>query len=184
MDYFPKIVGKRIFLSPINPDDAEFYTALVNDMEISANIGKTHQVYSLSRERDYLEEVCQDGHHFAIVLKNEGRLLGNCGLEDVDLVNRTAELGILLEKKSWNQGLGQEAIELLLDYAFHVLNINNVMLSVYSYNQRAINCYKKCGFKEIGRRREARFFGGQLYDEIYMDYLASDFKGFITDFLE
>lgn len=181
--YFPKIVGERVFLSPINPDDAEFYTGLVNDMEISSFIGNSHQVYSLSRERDYLEEVCQDGHHFAIIGKEEGSLLGNCGLEDVDLVNRTAELGILLERSSWNQGFGKEAIQLLLDYAFNILNINNVMLSVYSYNQRAISCYKRCGFKEMGRRREARLIGGKFYDEIYMDCLASDFKGKITDFL-
>ena len=45
------------------------------------------------------------------------------------------------------------------------------------FNERALGCYKKCGFKEYGRRRKCRFVDGKYYDVIYMDVLAEEFTG-------
>lgn len=42
----------------------------------------------------------------------------------------------------------------------------------------------KCGFKEIGIRREAHIIAGEKYDEIYMDILASEFEGKIPDLVK
>ena len=46
-----------------------------------------------------------------------------------------------------------------------------------SFNDRAIACYKKVGFKEIGRRRQSYFLNGKYHDEIFMDILKDEFKG-------
>jgi RimJ/RimL family protein N-acetyltransferase len=48
------------------------------------------------------------------------------------------------------------------------------MLKVFSFNERAINCYKKVGFKEIGRRRQSYYLKGQFHDEVYMDILKCE----------
>lgn len=53
---------------------------------------------------------------------------------------------------------------------------NSIDLKVYSYNNPAIKCYEKVGFKVAGRLREAKIIGGNKYDEIYMDILAKEFK--------
>lgn len=58
------------------------------------------------------------------------------------------------EEENRNKGYGTETLKLLISYGFDYLNLNNIMLSVYSFNGNAISCYKKVGFKEIGRRRE------------------------------
>ena len=44
------------------------------------------------------------------------------------------------------------------------------------FNKRAQACYKKCGFKEYGRRRKCRFINGKYYDVIEMDILSEEFK--------
>ena len=44
------------------------------------------------------------------------------------------------------------------------------------FNERALKCYKKCGFKEYGRRRKCRFINGKYYDSISMDILAEEFQ--------
>jgi len=49
-------------------------------------------------------------------------------------------------------------------------------LTVLSFNGRGIRAYKRAGFKEIGRWREAHRFGGRAYDVIYMDCLATEFQ--------
>jgi RimJ/RimL family protein N-acetyltransferase len=64
----------------------------------------------------------------------------------------------------------------MLDYGFNVLNLNNIILKVYSFNIRAIKSYEKVGFKLIGLRRQARIFGNKKYDEIFMDILAEEFE--------
>ncbi len=50
------------------------------------------------------------------------------------------------------------------------------MLKVFSFNERAINCYKKVGFKEIGKRRESYYLKGKFYDELYMDIVKAERK--------
>ncbi len=39
-----------------------------------------------------------------------------------------------------------------------------------------LRAYEKAGFRPIGRRRECRVMGGEVYDEVYMDRLASEFE--------
>jgi RimJ/RimL family protein N-acetyltransferase len=64
----------------------------------------------------------------------------------------------------------------MIDYAFTALGLNNVMLTVSEYNLAGRRAYEKAGFREFGRRREADTIGGQLYDEIFMDIIASEFE--------
>ena len=46
-----------------------------------------------------------------------------------------------------------------------------------AFNERAIACYKKCGFKEIGRRRKCVYIDGKYYDVVIMDILKEEFTG-------
>lgn len=95
---------------------------------------------------------------------------------DLDQVNRTAEVGIFIgNKEYWNKGYGEEALRLLLDYAFRFLNLRSIMLTVYAFNKCAYNCYKKVGFKEIGVRRKALLRNMKEHDIIYMDILDEEF---------
>ena len=59
-----------------------------------------------------------------------------------------------------------EALNLLLDYGFSFLNLRNIYLKVFEYNEAAYNLYKKAGFKEVGRLRKAVEIMGKTYDEI------------------
>jgi RimJ/RimL family protein N-acetyltransferase len=56
-----------------------------------------------------------------------------------------------------------------------------VFFAVFEYNQAGINAYKKAGFKEIGRRREIKYLNGKLWDDIYMDCLATEFTSKVLD---
>jgi RimJ/RimL family protein N-acetyltransferase len=100
----------------------------------------------------------------------------------MDQVNRTAECGMFIgNKEYWDKGYGEEAANLLLDYAFNILNLNSLMLRVYSFNRRAIRYYEKCGFRKIGKRRKAKILGNREYDVVYMDTLANELKESATD---
>lgn len=181
MPYFKKLVGEKIYLSPVSTDDAVKFTRWVNDLETTYNLQLAPQIISLEREQEFLEGMQKEGYNFAIVSRESDELLGSCGLLQPDLIQRTGELGIFIgEKKQRGKGYGSEAVRLLLDFAFNILNLHSVYLRVRSFNQAGIHTYKKIGFKEIGRRRECVFLGGQYFDEIYMDILDREFEGNIS----
>ena len=60
-------------------------------------------------------------------------------------------------------------------YLFNLLNLHSVMPGVFAFNGRAIRAYRRVGFKEIRRRREARWIGGKAYDVVFMDILEDMF---------
>jgi RimJ/RimL family protein N-acetyltransferase len=129
---------------------------------------------SLEDEKEWIKK-SSSSFQFAIVRLEDDTLLGNCGFNEINQVMQNAIVGLFIgDEDNRNQGYGQEALNLLLDYGFNYLNLNNIMLKVFSFNERAIQCYKKVGFKEIGRRRQSYYLKGQFYDEVYMDILREE----------
>jgi RimJ/RimL family protein N-acetyltransferase len=133
---------------------------------------------TLEQETAWYEQAAVDGDRtmFTIYERATGRAIGTCGLHETELTNRRTLVGIMIgEPDARGRGYGTEAMRLLLDYAFTVLGLHSVMLMVFEYNQAGRRCYEKAGFREVGRRRESRWYLGRFWDEIYMDILASEF---------
>ena len=58
------------------------------------------------------------------------------GFNSVDLLNHTATMGIMLGNPNYQRkGYGIEAVKLILDYGFSFLNLRNISLSVFEYNE-------------------------------------------------
>ncbi len=178
MKYFNKLVGDNIYLSPRSVEDAEKFTEWLNDFETTDYIGRSGAIVTVESEKEYLEEHIRDEANFVIVNLSNEEIIGTIGLLNINHLQRTAVLGIFIgDKTSRNKGYGTESIKLLLDYGFNYLNLNNIKLDLMEFNERALACYKKCGFKEYGRRRKCNFINGKYYDTIEMDILRDEFKG-------
>lgn len=129
-------------------------------------------------EKEFLEKNTNSEVGFVIATLDDDKIIGTVSLERIKHVYRTATLGIFIGDKDYrSKGYGTEAIKLILEYGFKYLNLNNIKLDVMAFNEKAIACYKKCGFKEYGRRRECEFINGKYYDCISMDILAREFDG-------
>jgi diamine N-acetyltransferase len=102
--------------------------------------------------------------------------IGTTALEGIDWRNRTAEFGIMIgEAGARGRGYGTETARLMLDYAFTALGLHSVMLRVHEFNAAGAAAYRRAGFREFGRRREAQWMGGRPWDTLYMECLASEF---------
>ena len=175
--YYPKIIGEKVFLAAIDPLDSHVYTKWVNDMDVAVGVGLAPKIISETSERGILERLRDSGENFAIVNKETGEVIGNCGFPKMNSIDRCLEVGIFIgDKNYWNGGYGKEALSLLCDFGFNVLNMHNISLRVFSFNKQAIRCYEKVGFKEVGRLRETKLFAGEKYDEIIMDILEHEFE--------
>jgi len=179
MTHYKLLLGEKCYLSPVQAEDGDAWAAWFNDLDVTIPLGdEAYTVTGLESQREDALQ-CSRGHDlvFSIVRCDTDAVIGRCVLFGVNRVDRAAMLGIAIgEKSSWNQGYGQEAMLLLLDYAFNLQNLHSVMLGVFAFNQRGVASYRKVGFREIGLRREARILGGKAYDVMLMDILAGDFR--------
>lgn len=82
---------------------------------------------------------------FAIDLAAEQRLIGRITLRD--MTPRSARLGIYLHPAYTSQGLGSEAFAICCQHADRVLQLDCLRLDVAVDNERAIRCYRRCGFE-------------------------------------
>ena len=111
---------------------------------------------------------------FSIYTPNAG-FVGICGLHSMRDIYHSAELRILIfDSASIGKGIGEEAVNLLVGYAFSRLNLHRVWLGVNYDNERAVACYLKCGFKEEGRLREDIFYHGKYADVLRMGILRDE----------
>ncbi len=186
MDNYKKLIGEKLYLAPVNIENISQYTKWINDLEISLYLTGTSEVYTEDKEKDIFEKMlASDRDVLFAILNNKDELIVNCGLHLIDHKNQKASLGIFIgDKDYWSNGYGTETIKLLFSYGFYFLNLHNINLEVFSFNERAISCYKKCGFTENGRRREAIVVGGKYYDEVYMDILADEIDNEFENLIE
>jgi len=113
-------------------------------------------------------------HDYAWIIE-AGTLIGEIRLDRVDLRDRRASLAIGIEDTTQlGKGLGSEAIDLALGYAFNVLKLHRVSVRVVEYNSRAIRAYQKCGFVIEGREREAALVDGAWHDDVMMAILDKE----------
>ena len=178
MKYFKKLEGKNIYLAPMMVEDAKIYCKWMNDSAVTDGLNKTKDVTTLENEIEYIEKVNKSGDYaFSIVKKENDELIGSCSFHQIDWPSRAATVGIQIgEEKERGKGYGQDVLKDLLDYGFNELGFHNIQLGVYSFNEQAIECYKKVGFKEVGRNREVRWHDGKWHDGITMDILEDEFN--------
>ena len=182
MQYFKKLIGDRIYLSPkgVSEESIKKYTEWMNDFNVTDYIGRTGQIVTLTGEKEWLENCAKNTNNreFEIVELNSNKLVGTISLEQFSWVNRSSVLGIFIGDKDFrDNGYGTEAINLLLEYGFKYLNLHSIKLDLLAINERAHKCYLKCGFKDTGRSRDAIFLNGKYYDKLHMDILESEFDG-------
>lgn len=73
-------------------------------------------------------------------------------------------------------GLGQEIIRLVRAWAFDVLRVHRVQLEVLATNLRAVNCYRACGFRQEGTRRDAELYPDGWRDFLLMALLHNEYQ--------
>lgn len=173
------IAGEHVALGPLRREHLPLYLRWLNDFATTRMLEVQPRPMTLEQEAAWYGAAAtsESDYHFTIYERATSRPIGNCGLHRVDARNRRAEVGILIgEPSARGKGYGTEAMRLLVDFAFTALGLHSVMLWTYEYNLPGQRAYAKVGFREMGRRREARWHNGRFWDEIAMDLLASEFE--------
>lgn len=171
--------GKLVRLRAAEVEDLERNFAWVNDVEVTRWLSMRYPISHDEEERWVRNRPPNDfsnGVFFAIETK-DGAHIGNTNLMEVQPEDRKAGLGIMIgDKDYWSNGYGTDAIVTLLRFAFGEMNLNRVWLHAFDFNERALACYRKCGFVEEGRLREHYYSMGRYWDVVVMGVLRDDFN--------
>ena len=174
----PTLEALALRLRPFRQDDVAARFALGRSPEIVRSFGGDPDglpPYSIADAQNWVDRNL--AHPMAWAIEVRGRLLGEVRLDGLDPQDRRARLAIgLYDPAQLSKGLGRAAIHLVLTHGFHTLGLHRIDLRVLATNERAIRCYRACGFVEEGRERESAFVAGLWLDDIIMGILAQDFR--------
>jgi RimJ/RimL family protein N-acetyltransferase len=172
------LTGDKVVLRGVRREDLPTIWAINNDLEVElAGGGDPPMPQALERlQADFDRDVASGGRDPAtFAIEVDGKLIGFCGLSNVNETARTCELGICIgDKTRWGQGHGRDAVRVLLDHAFRLRNFHRVWLWVHAKNERAIRAYRACGFVEEGRLRQHVWSNGAYDDAVQMGILREE----------
>ena len=109
---------------------------------------------SMEESRQILELFIAGKHTFA--LEYRGRVIGSLGIDEYpedmypelqDLRGR--ELGYVLSKELWGQGLMPEAVKAVIDYLFNRVSLDFILVGHFDWNRQSERVIQKCGFHYI-----------------------------------
>lgn len=101
-----------------------------------------------------------------------GHLIGRISLREIE-DQESARLGIGFAPDAVSKGYGTEALQVFLRYYFLKMGFQRMVLDVAAANERAVRCYKRCGFKSVsthyqyaGTEDEVAFLEEETYRDL------------------
>ncbi len=172
------LTGEKVRLRAYKKEDISLAQELLNEPDIRLNLAVPVPFpFTLEDEEKWYSGLTamKDTYNFAIEDLETGLYLGGCGINAVDWKNSHATVGIFIGQEAYlGRGYGTDAMRVLVDFIFNEMNLNKIILNVFSFNERAVKSYKKCGFSVEGTHRQELFRGGRYHDNLHMGLLRSE----------
>jgi len=169
--------GKNIYLSSLNSDgDLSNYLKGINNKELTKYLEAGKKQHTIENLEDFINRMNASENHrlFGIFLNETREHIGNITLNNIDVSNRKAEIGIFLWSHQ-GRGYATEAVNLLARYAFTSLNLNRLYSGAVVQNHASVALFKRCGFEEEGILKMEFLKDNNYYDCIRFGLLKSKF---------
>ncbi len=156
------LTGTHIILRAVEPNDLESLYRWENDVTLW-KYGST--IAPLSRHllaqyiENYTADIARDGQlRLMIVERKSSKAVGTIDCFDYDPTNRKAGVGLLIDPAYQHRGLGREALDTFVAYAFQFLQLHQLYAHVPLCNTPSRQLFKACGFQK----------SGQLHDWVHL----------------
>jgi diamine N-acetyltransferase len=167
------LTGSRLHLRALEPQDIDWLYKWENETALW-HLGNTFTPFSRFVLEQYLLTAQNDlftNKQLRLMIdrkiKNNSFLtIGSIDLFDFDPFHRRAGVGILIISPERNKGYASEALGLLQNYAFSVLDLHQLYCNIGSENLASIELFKKHSFEECGRKKDWIWKNGIFNDEL------------------
>ena len=148
-----KLESERLILRPWSLDDLDDFYEYASVPDVGEMAGWP---YHKNKEESLaiLERFINNKKTFAIVYKANKKVIGSVGVEYYASEDKLSEffdyqgreIGYVLSKDYWGQGIMPEAVKLVIDYLFSVLDYDFLLCGHYDKNNRSRRVQEKLGF--------------------------------------
>lgn len=140
------IYGKKVTLRDLELEDIKKMSQWERNPDI---LFEDYDFPELSpkEEKLWFDKKTSYGKKCFVILEARSKLIGYIALRKLNPVNKTGEIGIVLNPAYHDLGYGTEAINTFLSWYFKEFGYKTLGLLVGQYNKRGIRCYEKVGFK-------------------------------------
>jgi diamine N-acetyltransferase len=170
--------GEKIYLRALEPDDVNILYKWENETSV------WHLSNTLSPFSKYVLEQYVQNSHLDIYTTKQLRLIvcdktekaiGCIDLFDFDPKNLRAGIGILIaEEPEKQKGYATEALQLLINYSFDVLNLHQLYCNINTDNTISLSLFQKQGFIVTGTKKEWNKTALGWKDECFLQLLKND----------
>lgn len=145
---FP-IETKRLQIRPFIPEDLEAFHSILGDPKVMEHIPGGPST-SIEKTKQTLGKIIalQESFGFsqwAIILKGENKIVGDCGLIPVEGKGPDIEVTYDVASDYWGKGIATEAAGAVIDYGFSRLELNKIIGITYPWHKTSIRVLEKCG---------------------------------------
>lgn len=169
----PSFVGKKVYLRPETAEDAvrhldwfiksEPHSMTVHPLQFTCENDIAFRFKQMEKS-PYKQA-------FAIMLTEDDSHIGKVAFFNYNDVNRSAELGILIDPLFRKQDYGKEALRLLISFLYEFRNLNKVYAETAEFNVPTVQLLESLGFHKDGVLRQHHYFNGEYYSKFVYSLL-------------
>ncbi|WP_268627552.1 GNAT family N-acetyltransferase [Paenibacillus alvei] len=163
--------SERLILRDWQENDASDYFEIYKNPDVESAGAKICDNINESLESIRLLIKCQES--WAIVLKENGNIVGSIFLSDVNRHDRYKEIEYVILECYQNKGYATESVKRVLEYAFSELDLLAVAVCHYPFNIKSKRVIEKCGFTYEGTLRK---YSRNLTDSVRYSMTKEEWK--------
>jgi diamine N-acetyltransferase len=171
-----KLFGNKVLLRALEPEDLNSLFIWENDTEIW-NISETLSPISRYILKKYLVNSHKDIFEtkqlrLIIQIIEKDLPIGTIDLFDFNHFHKRAGVGILIaEKSEQKKGYASESLEILKNYCFDILKLNQLHCSISVNNQSSLDLFQNAGFSISGTKSNWNWNGNDFTDEHFLQLI-------------
>ena len=172
---------KHLYIREATVTDVETLVVWWATGELMQHVGFPNgirtNIEKLRTELEIQKEDIQPTSKRFMIVKNDGFSIGELSFHNLDLTNKSCEIGIKIwELSQQGKGYGEEALRGFINYLFRTYELHRIELDTLLENKRAQHLYQKVGFKVVGVKRDVWLDPeGNYRSAVVMDLLKNDF---------
>ena len=136
----------------------------------SENYTRRYLSYLQSRYR------AGDFYDWAVVWREEDRMIGTCGFTKIVIDSNSAEVGYVLNREFWGRGIAPEAVRAVFRFAFDELRLHRVEAHYMLGNERSRRVMEKVGMKYEGAFRDSIYVKGRYVTVGVCSILENEYR--------
>ena len=167
-----------LYLRPLRLSDAEGMFAMLSDAQ-SMKYWSTPPITDVNDALQVLREDLESDAQgnslcWAVTLRGQDEMIGKCILFQFNQAHHRAEIGFILNRDYWRQGLMHQALKAVIEFAFGTLELHRIEADVDPENAASLKVLEKLGFEREGLFHDRWLLYGEWVDSIMLGLLNRD----------